>query len=138
MSQTIVNVVDGMIQQMQEYGIQESTVNQYYRGFCTARFLNKYERQITKINSNFLHLHPHLFRHTRAMHLYMAGMPLPLISEWLGHSQLETTTIYARATTDMKRKAAEKITTKENSVFKEETFKYVNNDDIIKQLYGLA
>jgi len=103
----------------------------------TARFLNKYERQITKTNPNFLHLHPHLFRHTRAMHLYMAGMPLPLISEWLGHSQLETTTIYARATTDMKRKAAEKITTKENSVFKEETFKYANNDDIIKQLYGL-
>lgn len=104
----------------------------------TARFLNKYERQITKTNPDFPHLHPHLFRHTRAMHLYMAGMPLPLISEWLGHSQLETTTIYARATTDMKRKAAEKITTKENSVFKEETFKYANNDDIIKQLYGLA
>lgn len=104
----------------------------------TARFLNKYERQITKTNPNFLHLHPHLFRHTRAMHLYMAGMPLPLISEWLGHSQLETTTIYARATTDMKRKAAEKITTKENSVFKEETFKYADNDDIIKRLYGLA
>lgn len=36
----------------------------------------------------------------------------------------------------MNRKAAEKITTKENSVFKEETFKYANNDDIIKQLYG--
>ena len=104
----------------------------------TARFLNKYERQITKTNPDFLHLHPHLFRHTRAMHLYMAGMPLPLISEWLGHSQLETTTIYARATTDMKRKAAEKITTKENSVFKEGTFKYANNDDIIKQLYGLV
>ena len=46
----------------------------------------------------------------------MAGMPLPLISEWLGHSQLETTTIYARATTDMKRKAAEKITTKETVI----------------------
>ncbi len=38
----------------------------------------------------------------------------------------------------MKRKAAEKITAKENSVFKEETFKYANNYDIIKQLYGLA
>ena len=104
----------------------------------TARFLNKYELQITKTNPDFIHLHPHLFRHTRAMHLYLAGMPLPLISEWLGHSQLETTTIYARATTDMKRKAAEKITTKENSVFKEETFKYANNDEIIKQLYGLV
>lgn len=65
-------------------------------------------------------------------------MPLPLISELLGHSQLETTTIYARATTDMKRKATEKITSKENSVFKEEPFKYANNDDIIKQLYGLV
>lgn len=43
MSQTIVNVVDGMIQQMQEYGIQESTVNQYYRGFCKPiiRFSNE-------------------------------------------------------------------------------------------------
>lgn len=104
----------------------------------TARFLNKYESLITKTKPDFHHLHPHLFRHTRAMHLYMAGMPLPLISEWLGHSQLETTTIYARATTDMKRKAAEKITSKENSVFKEEHFKYANNDDIIKQLYGLV
>ena len=26
-------------------------------------------------------------RHTRAMHLYMAGMPLELVSQWLGHSQ---------------------------------------------------
>lgn len=43
MSQTIVNVVDGMIQQMQEYGTQESTVNQYYRGFCKPiiRFFNE-------------------------------------------------------------------------------------------------
>jgi len=43
MLQTIVHVVDGMIQQMQEYGIQESTVNQYYRGFCKPiiRFVNE-------------------------------------------------------------------------------------------------
>lgn len=43
MSQTIVNVVDGMIQQMREYGIQESTVNQNYRGFCKPiiRFFNE-------------------------------------------------------------------------------------------------
>jgi len=43
MSQTIVNVVDGMIQQMQEYEIHESTMNQYYRGFCKPiiRFFNE-------------------------------------------------------------------------------------------------
>ncbi|MBQ1924090.1 MAG: tyrosine-type recombinase/integrase [Lachnospiraceae bacterium] len=30
-------------------------------------------------------------RHSRALHLYRAGVPLPLISEWLGHSNIETT-----------------------------------------------
>lgn len=104
-----------------------------------ARFLNKYEKQARKTDPNIPHIHPHLFRHTRAMHLYMAGMPLPLVSEWLGHSQLETTTIYARATTEMKRKAIEKISTAENAVFKkDEVFKYIDNDEVIKKLYGLS
>lgn len=104
-----------------------------------ARFMNKYERQVKQIKSDLPHLHPHLFRHTRAMHLYMAGMPLPLISEWLGHSQLETTTIYARATTEMKRKAVEKVSSKENSVFNtDKIFKYADNNEVIKKLYGLT
>lgn len=103
-----------------------------------ARFMQKYEDQLRRIKPDITHLHPHLFRHTRAMHLYMAGMPLPLVSEWLGHSQLETTSIYARATTEMKRRAAEKITNAENSVFKAERFKYGNDDEVIKRLYGLA
>lgn len=84
-------------------------------------------------------IHPHLFRHTRAMHLYMAGMPLELVSQWLGHSQMETSLIYARTTTDMKRKAIDKITEKEGSVFEgDEKFKYADKDDVIRQLYGLA
>jgi len=104
-----------------------------------ARFMNKYEKQANMIKPDIPHIHPHLFRHSRAMHLYMAGMPLPLVSEWLGHSQLETTTIYARATTEMKRKAVEKVSTNENAVFKEsESFKYADNDEIIKKLYGLS
>jgi integrase len=43
MSQKIVNVIDGMIQQMQDHGIHESTVNQYYRGFCKPliKFFNE-------------------------------------------------------------------------------------------------
>jgi len=72
------------------------------------------------------------------MHLYMAGMPLELITQWLGHSQLDTTLIYARATTEMKREAIEKISQKEDSVFRDkEKFKYANDDEIIKRLYGL-
>ncbi len=44
----------------------------------------------------------------------------------------------ARATTEMKRKAIDKISTSENSVFKEdEKFKYADNEMVIRQLYGL-
>lgn len=48
------------------------------------------------------------FRHVRAMHLYQAGMPLPLISQWLGHSRIETSLIYAYADAEMKRAAVNK------------------------------
>src|SRR5260370_32248941 len=44
-------------------------------------------------------------RHSRAMHLYQAGMPLALLTEWLGHADPETTLIYAHADTEMKRHA---------------------------------
>ena len=50
-------------------------------------------------------VHPHLFRHTRAMHLYQAGMPLPYIAEFLGHASVTTTEIYASADVEMLRKA---------------------------------
>lgn len=101
-------------------------------------FIKKYGDRARAINAEIPHLHPHLFRHTRAMHLYMAGMPLELVSQWLGHSQIETSLIYARATTEMKRRAIEKISTAENSVFRgDEKFKYADNESVIRQLYGL-
>jgi site-specific recombinase XerC len=49
-----------------------------------------------------------MLRHSRAMHLYQAGMPLALLTEWLGHADPETTLIYAHADTEMKRHALEK------------------------------
>jgi len=50
---------------------------------------------------------PHTLRHSRAMHLYEAGVPLPYIRDILGHVDLSTTEIYARASTEAKRKALE-------------------------------
>jgi hypothetical protein len=41
------------------------------------------------------------------MHLYEAGIPLPYIRDILGHIDLSTTEIYARASTEAKRKALE-------------------------------
>ncbi len=55
------------------------------------------------------HLSPHTLRHSRAMHLYDAGVPLPYIRDILGHVDLSTTEIYARASTEAKRKALEAV-----------------------------
>lgn len=56
-----------------------------------------------------LRIHPHMFRHSRAMHYYSEGMPLVLLSELLGHSDPETTKIYAYADSSMKRSIMEKV-----------------------------
>ena len=84
-------------------------------------------------------IHPHLLRHSRAMHLYQNGMSLELLSQWLGHSQIETTLIYAHADAEMKRKAIEKATPPDSPLGKhiKPTTMKLNNDDLIRQLYGL-
>jgi hypothetical protein len=46
-----------------------------------------------------------LFRHTRAMHLYQAGIPLSYIKDFLGHASVNTTDIYASADLKMMKQA---------------------------------
>lgn len=50
---------------------------------------------------------PHTLRRTRAMHLIQAGVNLIYIRDLLGHADVATTEIYARADADTKRKAIE-------------------------------
>ena len=72
-----------------------------------AKFIKSYGLKAGKFDKEVPeNLHPHRFRHARAMHLYKGGMPLPLISEWLGHANMETTLIYANADTEMKQKSS--------------------------------
>lgn len=51
----------------------------------------------------------HMFRHSKAMHLLQAGVHLIYIRDFLGHVDLKTTEIYAKADTEMKRKAIENV-----------------------------
>ncbi|MCL6564058.1 MAG: tyrosine-type recombinase/integrase [Firmicutes bacterium] len=53
---------------------------------------------------------PHLLRHSKAMHLLQAGVNLIYIRDFLGHSNVSTTEIYARADAEMKRRALESAT----------------------------
>ena len=49
--------------------------------------------------------HPHSFRHTKATHLYNNGTPLLYVKEFLGHSTITSTEIYA--TPDAKKQREE-------------------------------
>ncbi len=101
-----------------------------------ARFLKKYA-DIARVICDDIpaRVHPHQFRKSRAMHLYQGGMPLSILAEFLGHEDPETTLIYARADTEMKRKALEK-SEKAHTVLSGTTIIPVweNNDDIIERL----
>ena len=78
---------------------------------------------------------PHMFRHSRAMHLYRNGMSLAMIAQLLGHSQMETTQIYAYADTEMKRKAISQATNSLHPLF---TVHKEMNDQEFKKRFGLA
>ena len=84
-------------------------------------------------------VHPHLFRHSCAMSLYQSGVHLTIISQWLGHAQLETTLIYAHADTEIKRKAIEKSIPKDTPLGKHvDSQRYKVDDELVlKQLCGL-
>ena len=70
--------------------------------------LGKYLQQAKKSHPDTLFpkcLHPHMVRHTKAMHLLEAGVNLIYIRDLLGHVNVTTTEIYLRANTEIKRKA---------------------------------
>jgi site-specific recombinase XerD len=51
------------------------------------------------------HISPHTFRHTKAMHLLQAGVPLVTIKDILGHVDVKSTEVYIQIDLDMKRDA---------------------------------
>ena len=71
--------------------------------------LKKYSDQVRTANPELLPevVTPHCVRHSKAMHLLQAGVPLIYIRDFLGHSQIRTTEIYAKADSKAKRSALE-------------------------------
>ena len=55
-------------------------------------------------------IHPHLFRHTVAVHLLEAGVEVNVIRAWLGHVSLETTNRYAEINIALKETALQACT----------------------------
>ena len=53
---------------------------------------------------------PHVFRHTKAMHLVQANVNPVYIKDYLGHADISTTEVYARADNEAKRAVLEQVT----------------------------
>lgn len=53
---------------------------------------------------------PHVFRHTKAMHMVQANVNPVFIKDYLGHADISTTEVYTRADNEAKRAALEKAT----------------------------
>jgi site-specific recombinase XerD len=87
-------------------------VNQKQQQFSRwgiSYILNKYV-EMAKNNPKFqvnFPVTPHVLRHSKAMHLIQAGINLIYIRDFLGHVDCSTTEVYARADSEMKRKAIE-------------------------------
>ena len=86
-----------------------------HRGEPLSRFgvrylLRKYADAASSVASTLLakRVHPHVLRHTTAVHLLQAGVDMVTISHWLGHASVETTNRYAAVDLEMKRAAIAK------------------------------
>jgi site-specific recombinase XerD len=104
-----------------------------------ARFMQKYgagaKKQLSGIPEKIT---PHMFRRSRAMHLYRSGMPLELLAELLGHANPETVWVYAYADTEMKRKAIMKAEANAGVRPSAEIGVWDGDEDMIRRLCGLA
>jgi site-specific recombinase XerD len=104
-----------------------------------ARFMQKYgveaKEQFHDIPEKIT---PHMFRRSRAMHLYRAGMPLELLAELLGHANPETVWVYAYADTEMKRKAITKAEATAGVRPSAEVGMWDGDEDMIRRLCGLS
>jgi integrase/recombinase XerD len=75
-----------------------------------AKILDRHVRAVRARDPDWalgLSVSPHTLRRSRAMHLVQAGVNLVYIRDLLGHADVSTTEIYARADADTKRKAIE-------------------------------
>jgi integrase/recombinase XerD len=101
-----------------EGGIEPTSTQQLFRNhrgepltrFGVRYLLRKYTNDATSVVNTLAakRVHPHVIRHTTAVHLLQAGVDLVTISHWLGHASVETTNRYAAVDLETKRAAVAK------------------------------
>ncbi len=95
--------------------------------------LKKNVKKATINNTNLFpaKMSPHVLRHSKAMHLLQSGVNLIYIRDFLGHSSVTTTEIYAKSDPELKRKAIEKASIK---VLPKEKFSVKKKEELLEWL----
>jgi integrase/recombinase XerD len=75
--------------------------------YILLKYLARAQSKIPRLKRR---VSPHTLRHAKGMHMLQSGISLDMIRDFLGHVDVKTTQIYARANLEMKRQALEKIT----------------------------
>ena len=84
-----------------------SQTNEHMTISCVEEIVKKYVRVAKQENPSLFrekNYSPHSFRHSIAVHMLEAGIPLPVIKNFLGHSSIEVTMIYATVSDELKNK----------------------------------
>ena len=94
-----------------------SAIKNYIANQQTGRLFYLSDRHIRRIVKAYAvkagirkpeEVHPHTLRHSYATFLQNQGTPLNVIQETLGHSNIETTTVYVHLGIDKKKELIEK------------------------------
>ncbi len=118
----VVPLMDSTIQLLRDH-LMENHLD-HPEQFCTPLFQNARHQRLSRSGVRYIlekHLtkarnkrptlsrvSPHTFRHTKGMHLLQSGICLEMIRDFLGHVDVKTTQVYARANLEMKRNAIER------------------------------
>ncbi len=65
---------------------------------AVTQFFKKMQKEIEIQTGIKLNIHAHKFRHTFAVKAILAGVPLNVIQDWMGHSSIFITSIYLKIT----------------------------------------
>lgn len=119
-----------------EYLFQNRSGQPYTRAGISY-IINKYVKLANseKKANITIKVYPHVFRHSKAVHLLEAGVELIYIRDILGHSSIKTTEIYARVCTQNKVKALEKVYENITQVTKDD---WTQNKDLMEWLSKLS
>ena len=134
------NTVLHLQQYVAEYGL--SAPEKLDRTF----FVNRQGNPLTRAGATYIlnkyvqmagvdtHVSPHVLRHTKAMHLLEAGINIFYIKDFLGHEDISTTEVNAKASIETQRHALEK----HSLVMPPATPSWVTNTDTLEWLKSLG